>query len=618
MPVHGRPTAPWLVAASVIVVAFASHPAAAAACSGEAPARVSFQRQPGHRIGVVAWQASPKMPAGAQFRVYRNGAAVGQTAGHTLPVRVRPGRRHVFTVVVVLPSGQVTDCKARLRTRVRFYAPAAPLGLAATGVTRRNVTLVWSPGRRGDGRIAGYRVYKNGRVLRQVRRRKARVRVQPGRFYTFAVAARDTRGHLSHKSTPVKLKGGHLPPSMPRDPAIAGVTDTAVSLRWGASRPRTGRLAGYRVYRNGVPLRQVKGLDATAQNLAPATRYSFTVAAVDTLGYQSRPTRPLATTTAMPPPTVGHAHAFLLASTDESFRNLQRHYRQIGVLYPTYYDCVTSNGSIVGRDDPLISRWTQLRRILLLPRLNCQNGATLHRILTEPGLRGATIAKLVELAQAHGYDGINVDFEAGYATDRQALTSFVSELGGRLRAIGKRVSVEVSAKYTNTTTGRSGFYDYAGLAGVADYVFVMNWGWHWSTSGPGPMDDLTLTSRVADYVASMPYKERFILGTQFYGMDWAGGGGPASPGVPLEYSDIRALEAAHGATPVYNAAGDAWSYTYTDAAGVGHSVWYADAGTISRRIKLARDRALEVGFWRLGREDQRVWDDPMIAPGAPW
>ena len=49
-----------------------------------------------------------------------------------------------------------------------------------------------------------------------------------------------------------------------------------------------------------------------------------------------------------------------------------------------------------------------------------------------------------------------------------------------------------------------------------------------------------------------------------------------------------------------------------------HEVWFGDATTVSRRIQVAQVRGLGLGFWRLGREDQRIWDDPQIAPGTAW
>jgi spore germination protein YaaH len=391
-----------------------------------------------------------------------------------------------------------------------------------------------------------------------------------------------------------------------------------VGLRWSAAATRSAPVAGYRIYRNGVPLRQVESPAVDVTNLAPATAYRFEVAAVDTVGFVSEPTAPASVTTAMPPPTDGSAHAFLLATTGESFRDLQRNYRRIGVVYPTYFDCRASDGGLIGSDDPLVTRWAKLRRIAVLPRFNCQRAETLHRILTDPATREATISRLVALAATHGYHGINIDFEAGYATDRDALSSFIATLASRLHAAGRRVSVEVSAKYRHTTTGRSGFYDYAALARSADWVFVMNWGWHWSTSGPGAPDDLTFTSRVADYVAAMPNKGRFVLGTQLYGMDWANGGGPSNRGVALEYEDVLALARREGATPRFDRVADSWHFTYTDRAGDRHEVWFPDASTLRTRIRLAADRGLGIGFWRLGREDQRVWNDPLLAPGTSW
>jgi spore germination protein YaaH len=396
------------------------------------------------------------------------------------------------------------------------------------------------------------------------------------------------------------------------------VRDSAVLIRWSAAKRRSGRIAGYRVYRNGVLLGQVRGRRRRDRNLMPATTYRYSVAAVDTLGYMSTPAARASVKTSKPELTRGRAHAFLLASAGDSFLDLQRHYTQIGTLYPTYFDCDAADASVTGADDPAITSWSRLRGIRVLPRFNCQEPDAVHRILTDPAAREATIDALLELVRGNGYDGINLDFENGAATDRDALTAYVVRLATALHAAGKRLSVDVSPKFEPTTTGRSGFYDYEALGRASDTVFVMNWGWHWTTSEPGAPDDLELTRKVADYVATVPNRSRFVLGTHLYGMDWPNGGGPGHEAVSLEHADVVALSTRYGAKPVLDPAADAWVFTYTDGDGAHHEVWYPDASTIARRIRLARDRGLGIGFWRLGREDQRVWDEPLIAAGTDW
>ncbi len=341
---------------------------------------------------------------------------------------------------------------------------------------------MWSRSGPNAAQVTGYRVYRDGRFYKRVRGLSMRVRAS--RLHTYRVAASGTDGRPGAKSGVVKVIRRHRPPGRPGR-LKRRVTDSEVRLSWSRSSRRSGKIAGYRIYRDRVLVRQVRGRRARDRDLAPGTRYRFTVAAIDTHGYMGPAARVIGEHRRSRPDRRGSAHAFLLASTGESFRDLQRHYRQVGTVYPTYFECEKTRGALVGEDDPLVTRWAQLRRIRVLPRFDCQKPAALHLILTDPSVRAATISGIVALVRKHGYEGINIDFENGPATDRDALTAFVSDLAKELHAIGKDLSVEVSAKFQHTTTGRSGLYDYEALGAAADHVFVMNWGWHWSTSAPG-------------------------------------------------------------------------------------------------------------------------------------
>jgi spore germination protein YaaH len=589
---------------------------AASACAGKAPTKLRLHRHHGFRA-TLTWRAPRIRPLGSRFRVYRDGRVVGQTAGRSMPVRIQPRRRNRLTVRVVSATGRVLPCRGRLMRSGRMRRPKHPRKLAVRRVTDRGATLTWLRARARDGRIAGYRIRRDRKTTRQVKRLSARVRLSSGRRYRFTVVAVDTAGHVSRSSNAVIVRTRHHRPGPPGALSASEVTDTTVGLGWGAARARSRAIVGYRIFRNGVPLGQVRAQSTWISNLAPATGYSFTVAAVDSLGYLSEATAPLAVTTAMPPPTAGYAHAFLLASTDQSFVDLQAHYRQIGVVYPTYFDCL-ANTTIVGNDDPLVTGWARLRRMAVMPRVNCQNEQTLTQMLTDSATRSRTLDRIVGLVDSYGYDGINIDFEKGNSGIRDAFTSFISSLASRLHARGKKLSVEVSAKRYDGQSGRPAFYDYRALGGIADYVFVMNWGLHWSVSSPGALDDLPWAREVADYTASMPNKSHFVLGTALYGFDWPNGGGSSNPATALEHSEVMALAAAVRARPTLDPTAYAWHFSYRDSSGTPHDVWYGDATTVGARIQLARSRGLGIGLWRLGSEDQRVWENPMLAPGAVW
>jgi spore germination protein YaaH len=590
----------------------------AAGCTGKRPTLLAFTTGSKPTSGVVSWQR-PRLPRGARlrYRLVRNGKVVGQTPRRRMTVRVSLGRTYRFRVKVVLPGGRVARCPGLLTARPGRPVPTAPRDLAASDVADSSATLSWTPGSVRAGRVVGTRIYRDGEPLRQVKGASTSVTLAPRRSYVFTARTVDSSGAVSPASPSITLATGHRPPGAPQGLAVSAAGDSRADVAWQPGAAGSGRVSGYRVYRDGTLLFQVPGTTASITGLAAARSYAVSVAAVDSQGYLSEQTPAVSVTTAVPAPARGRAHAFLLASTGQSFKDLQEHYDRIGTLYPTYYECAP-DGSVSGGDDALVTQWAQLRAIRVLPRLDCQSPTRLHLILTDPATRAAVLAALGELAATHGYDGLNVDFEAGMASDRDALTSFVTELAAILHGQGKRLSVAVSATTKVATTGRAAFYDYAALGAVADTVFVMNWGKHWSTSVPGAMADLPWAKAVADFVATMPNASRYVLGAGLYGMDWAAGGGPSHPATALEWSDVQNLIAAVGASPVVDPVANAPHFSYTDGAGVGHDVWYTDAGNLDALIRLAADRGLGFGIWRLGREDPAIWDHPLLATPAAW
>jgi spore germination protein YaaH len=609
---------PLLLTTALLAAVALAPPAALAAkaspCKGEQPTQLTFNRKLGKTVGMLRWQ----LHKGMRARVLRDGRVVGQTAKHALRIPVTLGHRHRFTIVALTAEGHPTRCKASKRVTVTYRMPSAPASLAVGG-DERGLRLTWLPSQRGDGTLAGYRLLRNGAMLGQTGKTRWNLGAASNHAYRFTVVAVDSQGHTSPPSNTVTAVTGHEPPSAPDGLEAIPVSDSEIGAQWQPSTVGNGRIAGYRVLRDGVVVKQVTRTSLVLDNLAASTTYRLSVVAVDSLGYMSKPSAPADVRTQSPVPTTGNAQAYLLATTDQSFADFRAHYRNIGVVYPTYFDC-TPGVDLEGRDDPLVTRWAQARQVRVLPRVNCQRTTVIHKILTDPPTRAHWLDLLMALVDDNGYDGISIDFEAGPATDRTALSTFIEELAARLHAQGKLLTIALSPKVKDIPNhSRSGIFDYPRLSQSADWLFVMAWGLHWSTSPPGSQDDVSWTSQIVAYVATMPLKHKFVYGTNLYAMDWPAGGGASHPATAYEYDDFVPRIPALGATTQLDAASDTWHATYTDGSGVAHDVWYPDGTSIGHRIGLAAQQGLGgVGFWRLGREDQRLWDDPLLAPGAAW
>jgi len=304
--------------------------------------------------------------------------------------------------------------------------------------------------------------------------------------------------------------------------------------------------------------------------------------------------------------------AYLLASAPDSLRDLRAHARSIGVLYPTYYDCAVPSGRVTGADVPEDTSYARAQGIAVMPRFNCQRGATVHLILTQPALRAATLERLSAIARDPSFQGLNLDFENGGASDRQALTAFVAALAARLHAMHKKLSVVVAGVSEDDPRKSTGFYDDRALAALADSVFVLAWGAHWEGSAPGPIAPLGAASATAAYLASLPNARRFVLGAPMYGLDWARSGGHAHPAEALQYSGVVALVHARHARVRSDPASHELTFGYSDAAGVPHTVWSMDADADAALLRIARAYGLAAGLWRLGQEDQGLWSSAAL------
>jgi spore germination protein YaaH len=395
-------------------------------------------------------------------------------------------------------------------------------------------------------------------------------------------------------------------------------------------------------HRRGLATRRL--FTGVALTLAIAALGTASATAAAELGAPAALVKPIAPIAAAKRPAL--LQAFVLAGAPDSLADLEAHASEVGVVYPTFFACEPTGGRIAtegtAAETDAIAAYANAQRIAVLPRFNCQDGPTVHRILTEPRTRARTLAGLVQIAQTPAYAGVNLDLENDGAADRGALTSFVTALARELHAGGKQLTVDIDGVTHEDSARSTGLYDDRALAAAADHVFVIAWGAHWEGSAPGPIAPLAYVAAVARFLASLPHAGRFVLGAPMYGLDWpvaagasgapsspserasAGGstpaGGPTSssrqpPATALQYANVQALLGSTDAKPVLDTSVDELTFVYVRA-GVAHRVWYLNARAIADRLRIARAHGLGIGVWRLGGEDQGLWSSATLAEGA--
>lgn len=274
---------------------------------------------------------------------------------------------------------------------------------------------------------------------------------------------------------------------------------------------------------------------------------------------------------------------------------------------PFWYEA-TSTGTVTrypGAEDSGVLTGIRGKGVKVIPTVtNNFDASRMTTIFASDASRAAHAQVLVDLVQSMGYDGIDVDYESLAASDRDRFTSFVQILASALHAQGKLLTLAVHPKTSEpgTWSGPQA-QDYAALGAAADRLRIMTYDYSWSTSPAGPIAPVGWMDQVAAFAVSAVAPSKIELGMSLYGYDWVG-----NQAQGVEFDTARNLLSTSGATRGWDANAQEPIFSYLSG-GVSHTVYYADAQSISARLAVVDKYALAgAAFWRLGGEDATVWD----------
>ena len=306
-------------------------------------------------------------------------------------------------------------------------------------------------------------------------------------------------------------------------------------------------------------------------------------------------------------PTAGKIRwGYYVSHDPNSKTSLQQNIGSLDYVSPFWYS-IDADGNLGGTDEANISDLLRSKGVKNLPTIkNSAKDDDFHRVLADPGTRDRAVRNIANLVIDKNYDGINIDFEWVAPNDRANLTTFMAQLAPALRSKGKLVTMAVVAKDMERTTGFAGPYDYAALAPHNDLILLMAYGYRSASSDtPGPTAPFRWVEGSVTFAASQIPAEKLILGVAWYGYDWNLTSGP--PAQALRYNQVMDIVRETRATVQYDEKEETPFFRYSKN-GQQHEVWFEDQRSTEARLELVNKYNLAgAGGWRIGHEDQRVW-----------
>jgi spore germination protein YaaH len=145
-------------------------------------------------------------------------------------------------------------------------------------------------------------------------------------------------------------------------------------------------------------------------------------------------------------------------------------------------------------------------------------------------------------------------------------------------------------------------YEYKGLASIVDRIVVMAYDEHWSGSGPGSIASLGWAGRVVKYALQTIGKGKLVMGLPFYGRAW----GDKNPAGAYKYSSTRNMLDQKSLSLLRDKEGIPYFHFFET---INYVLYFEDKESIALRSGIYKREGVEnIGFWRLGQEDPRVWE----------
>lgn len=398
------------------------------------------------------------------------------------------------------------------------------------------------------------------------------------------------------------MNGRLIAPGTVSSLSTSNIDENSITLNWSNAK----RALGYKIYRSDPDDGTFSMIAKTSSNsykdtsLFFGTSYTYYVKPYNFVG-DSWASQKLKIT------TKDHTFAFFpknvlgyTVAESSSSNSLKSNSSLISELVTDTYS-IDLNGNIKGTAPKNQIAFAKSSKIKALAMVSCSSKSTAKSFLDDSSKRQNLINNISDEISKNNYDGVNIDIENVYPSDRNNFSSFMKELYQNLHSKNLIVTCSLPAKDSeNLNDDWSGAYDYSAIGKYCDKVMIMAYDEHYSTSKEGPVASIKWVTGIIKYTMRKIPRNKIYIGIAAYGYDWPEHGNAKS----YSLSGIQKIADKYKSNINFDSSSKSPYFTYQDANNETHTVWFENKDSISAKFDAVNKYGVAgIGIWRLGLEN---------------
>ena len=275
-------------------------------------------------------------------------------------------------------------------------------------------------------------------------------------------------------------------------------------------------------------------------------------------------------------------------------------------FYMTKYS-TTNVYENVGNEGIAYVNWAHGNGYQVWPMFTNSNMSETSKMLSDYKSRETVINQIIKYIKQYNLDGINIDFEGMYETDKDNFSRLLIEIRPRLNEIGAVLSVDVTAP--DGAPEWSLCYDRYTIGKVADYVMFMAYDQYGvsATKAGTTAGHNWVEANIKKFLGQEEVKaEKIILGIPFYTRVWKESNGNVTSSV-VNIGNVNKVIPSN-ATKTWDEDLQQYYVEYTKG-GATYKIWVEDEKSLEAKLDLVSKYNLGgAAYWEYDRATNSIWN----------